>query len=339
MSGKALNSNAAGAIGARSRMKPPPLLQTARLLPEERYVVDRPVDARGQYQLDLPADFPLVIKRLRFEAGQPSRPLTWHTYFEIFIALTSSCRLQIGEQVVSLAPGDLLVMDHLKLHAVLDFARPRLETVIVRFQPEIVRSLGAPDSDQLLLLPFHCQLEHHPHLLRACDPAAARVHAALAEVLRCYAGAGRDAYWQTGSRAFFLEVLHLLALQFRAAEHLKAEFERQQKRTGRLRRLFEYIGQHYAERISLPHAAGIAGLSKPQFHVVFKQATGMSLLAYLTQVRLGEAVRLLRETEQSIADIASQIGFADQSYFDRRFRRHFGCTPVEFRNRGQGREP
>jgi AraC-like DNA-binding protein len=315
-------------------MKRLPVLHAAvRRLAEERYVVDRPVDARGQYQLELPADFPLMIKRLRFDGGQQTRPLTWHTYFEIFLPLGSACRLRIGEQIVALAPGDLLVMDHLKLHAVLDFPRRRAEALVIRFLPELVRSRAPLESDQLLLLPFTTQVEDRPHILRAGDPEAAKVHAALAELLKCYAQADETLYWQTGSRAFFLVVLHFLAQQFRAADQLKKRSDQQQKRTGRLRKLFEYVGHHYAERISLPHAATIAGLSKPQFHVVFKQATGMSLLAYLTQVRLAEAVRLLRETDASIAEIASQIGFADQSYFDRRFRRHFGCTPVEYRTR------
>lgn len=57
----------------------------------------------------------------------------------------------------------------------------------------------------------------------------------------------------------------------------------------------------------------------------------MKLVAYLNHVRLADAVRLLRETNRSIADIADAAGFSDQSYSDKRFKRAFGRTPKEFR--------
>jgi AraC-like DNA-binding protein len=42
-------------------------------------------------------------------------------------------------------------------------------------------------------------------------------------------------------------------------------------------------------------------------------------------------MELLEETRESIAGIASRLGFSDQSHFDRRFRRKFGCTPSQHR--------
>ena len=51
----------------------------------------------------------------------------------------------------------------------------------------------------------------------------------------------------------------------------------------------------------------------------------------MNHVRLSNGARLLRETDHSIAEIASEVGFADQSYFDKRFKRAFGKAPKEFR--------
>jgi AraC-like DNA-binding protein len=307
------------------------LRRAATRLAGERYVVDRPVDARGQYQLELAGEFPFAVKRLHFSADDPAPPLTWHTYLELFVLLSRECRLRIGGATVTLTAGDVLVMDHLKLHAVLDFPAAHAEAIVIRFLPEVVRGLGSAALDHLLLLPFYCQFEEQPHVLRGGSPAAGSVHATLAELFACYASSDSDGYWQTGSRAHFLVLLHHLAKHFHAAERLQDEFTRQQAKTNRLRKLFEHVEANYASRITLPDAAAIAGLSKPQFHAVFKKATGMTLVDYLTQVRLTHAVRLLRETDRSIAEIATQVGFADQSYFDRRFRRHFGRTPRQLR--------
>lgn len=308
------------------------LQRASARLPGERYMVDRPVDARGQYQLELTGEFPLSVKRLSFAATDPAPPLTWHTYLELFVLLSPECRLQIGGSVVALTRGDTLVMDHLKLHAVRAFAGPRAEAIVIRFMPEIVRGFATAAADQLLLLPFYCQNEGEPRVLRGADPAAEAVHAALARMIEAYAEADESPYWQTGARAYFLETLHHLARHFRAAEVLRDQFARQHVKTNRLRKLFEHIERNYAARISLPEAAAMTGLSRPQFHAVFKKSTGLTLVDYLTQVRLTHAARLLRETDRSIAEIATQAGFADQSYFDRRFRRHFGLTPRQYRD-------
>lgn len=314
------------------------LRTAAERLPREPYRVDRPVDERGQYQLQLSPEFPLAIKRIAFAASEPKPPLTWHTYLEIFVLLSRGCRMQMGGTVLDLNPGDVLVMDHRKLHAVAGFPGVEMEAIVIRFLPEIVRSAGSAAADHLMLLPFYCQIEQQPHVARAEHADAAGVHASLASLLECFAEAERSPYGQTGARAHFLVVLHHLARHFQAAERLKELFTRQQPRLGRLQKVFEHIAERHAERISLPDMARKAGLSRAQFYRMFKQAAGMTLVDYLTQVRLTHAARLLQETDYSIAEIASAVGFADQSYFDRRFRRHFGRTPRHYRKR-PGAEP
>lgn len=314
------------------------LNRAATRLPGERYVVDRPLDARGQYQLELAGEFPLALKRLVYHADDPAPPFTWHTYLEIFVLLSPSCRFQLGRTRCTLARGDVLVVDNLKLHAVVDFPGERAEALIVRFLPELVRSAGTSAADHLMLLPFLCQEEERPPVVRALEPAADAIHGTLAHVVENYAASGRSPYWQTGARGHFLVLLHQLARHFQAAERLQELAARQQPRTGRLREVFEFIATHYAERISLPQMAAVARLSRPQFHTVFKHATGRTLVDYVTQVRLAHAVRMLQESDRSIAEIASAVGFADQSYFDRRFRLHYGQTPRLFR-RGTGRAP
>ncbi|HWA87121.1 MAG TPA: AraC family transcriptional regulator [Opitutus sp.] len=313
------------------------LQAAAGRLPREDYAVDPPVDRCGQYRLELPADFPLTVKRLSFSARQ-APPLTWHTYLELFMPLSGPCRVRMGGGVVELGCGDVLVMDHQKLHAVLDFPGPQAEAVVIRFLPEIVRGAGSAAADHLMLLPFYCQVAEQPHVWRAGERGAAAVQAALAELFASFAGTAAGAYEQTGARAYFLVVLHLLARHFRAAERLNELYARMQTKHGRLREVFEFIEERHAERIMLPEVAARAGLSRPQFHAVFKRAAGMTLVDYVNQVRLTRAARLLQETAQPVVEIANAVGFADQSYFDRRFRRRYGRTPLQFRRGGPAAE-
>lgn len=67
------------------------------------------------------------------------------------------------------------------------------------------------------------------------------------------------------------------------------------------------------------------------FSTVFKNATGLSFKEYLNKVRIEESKILLQNTDFSIIDIAVAVGFEDQSYFSKVFKKYTGTTPKQFR--------
>jgi AraC-like DNA-binding protein len=77
-------------------------------------------------------------------------------------------------------------------------------------------------------------------------------------------------------------------------------------------------------------------MSLPQFMKAFKKITGMTFVSYLTLVRLANAIPLLKRSSLPIGEIAKQVGFSDQSYFDRRFKAVFHQTPRAFRSKMDG---
>ncbi|HEX8914636.1 MAG TPA: AraC family transcriptional regulator [Humisphaera sp.] len=88
----------------------------------------------------------------------------------------------------------------------------------------------------------------------------------------------------------------------------------------------------FAEPITIPDLARSAGLSPYQFDRRVRKLFGLSAGQLLDKVRLDEAVRLLRETDEPVAAVALACGYGDQSAFARRFRQSTGLTPREFRN-------
>ncbi len=307
------------------------LLEVCRPLRFEPHDIEAQLDTRGRYEVPLDEEFPLLIKLFRYTSRRHTRRATWHDRLELFLPLDGPTRFRMGEQEVELQRGDLLVVDNLKLHHVVDFPGFDTRVIVVSFLPEFVYSLGSPTHDYAFLLPFYSKVARRPHVVRAGEAAAAEGQGALARLLNCYFDSAATPFRQAGAKAFLLELLYHLATHFRASEVVKWEFMRQQERSLRLKKLFEHINAHTAERLSVNAAARIAGMSTSQFMTLFKQVAGMTLVAYLNHARLANAARLLRETTRSIAEIASETGFSDQSYFDKRFKRAFGRTPKEFR--------
>jgi len=115
-----------------------------------------------------------------------------------------------------------------------------------------------------------------------------------------------------------------------------AKMAREQAASGKIsasavRRVKEHVEAHLSESVDLAQMAGVAGLSVFHFAREFKQATGVTPHCYLTRRRVGRAQELLAHSGMHLSEIASAVGFFDQSHMARHFRQILGTTPREFR--------
>lgn len=97
--------------------------------------------------------------------------------------------------------------------------------------------------------------------------------------------------------------------------------------TPTLRRIFDYINSHLEHDLTLAEIAREANLSPYHFTRLFKQTTGESLHQYVIRQRVEAAKRLLLDEQLPIAEVATKVGFADQSHLGRHLKRSFGVTP------------
>lgn len=95
----------------------------------------------------------------------------------------------------------------------------------------------------------------------------------------------------------------------------------------------EYIDAHLAAPLSLQELAAVVQLSPSYFARCFAQAMGQTPYQYVLERRLAQAMTLLTSTDNPIAGIARDVGFASQSHLTATFRRLVGCTPKAFRTR------
>jgi AraC-like DNA-binding protein len=90
---------------------------------------------------------------------------------------------------------------------------------------------------------------------------------------------------------------------------------------------------------ALPDYAALAesaGLSERSLRRAFRKRFGTSPHQYLIEARVGEAMRLLLETDWPIKRVAASLGYADVFYFTRQFRRHAGVSPAAYRRSREG---
>jgi len=98
-----------------------------------------------------------------------------------------------------------------------------------------------------------------------------------------------------------------------------------------LRRAKDLADARYAEPLDVAALAQVAGLSPAHFSRTFREAFGESPHAYLLTRRLERAAALLRNTDNSVADICIAVGLTSIGSFTTSFKRMFGATPTAYR--------
>ena len=92
----------------------------------------------------------------------------------------------------------------------------------------------------------------------------------------------------------------------------------------------KYIQFNYSHDISIDDVAKSVGVSRSHLYRVFMLNVGKSPIDYLTEYRVNEACKLLRSGTLSIAEVAASVGFLDQFYFSRVFKRAKGVPPSKY---------
>lgn len=298
----------------------------------EAFSIDNRIDAGLHYQLILDPSFPFAIKLYSYSpsAFPNLTRYNWHERLEINIPLTGSGHFRMGGRILDFSSGDIIVVDNLKLHGSVDYHGQVRKAAVITFMPDLICGPGSYPCDSVYLRPFFCRASDVDPVLRTNHPFWKEVDAALSKVAECYS-AGQQPIYQSGCKIYLLEALYALTRHFGLAESESGELTVRMHQSLQFGRLHEYLWDNYPEPHTVASAASIVGMTKYRFMKFFKKATGTTFVDYLTQLRLSRALRLLIETDRSIADIATSVGFADQCYFDRCFRRHYLKTPRDVR--------
>lgn len=103
----------------------------------------------------------------------------------------------------------------------------------------------------------------------------------------------------------------------------------------RFKRVFEFIDDNLDRPVFRDELSSIVNLSPSRFHASFLEATGLSPMAYVTQLRLRKAQERLLGSGDAVHVIAQAVGFRDPFHFSRTFSRHLGISPSVYRQRAR----
>lgn len=246
----------------------------------------------------------------------------WHFHPELELTwiLRSRGRRFVGDSIEDYRDGDLVLLGPGVPHTWHSEPGGRHEALVLQFAPDFLGEgfLRAPE-----LLALRRLIERAARGL-VFGPRTLRRVAGLLEGMEDVEGLPR--------LRLLLEVLERLAAA-RDVRPLASRAPASPRREdlGRIDRVCRFLAERYTGDVALAEAAATAHLSVPAFCRFFKSRTGKTLVAYLNELRIGRACRLLLETDRSVSDICYDAGFHNLSNFNRRFLALKRSTPRAYR--------
>ncbi len=233
---------------------------------------------------------PLYVQRYAGPRMRPQR--TAHDYWELTYVFKGHGVLSCPQHDYALVPGSAVLLPPRLEHA--ERAEAGLDTLWVGLRGEALRRVKQPVA-----------------------VAAGAELAATAEVLWLRA---LRPFGQIGAELDGLALALLGRFQ-------RLALDNQRELDQLVERIIAHLQQHFAAPQSVAALAARFGCSAGYLHRSFKLRTGRSPVQYLTELRLEQAVRLLRHSTLSISKIAQRVGYRDPLYFSRQFRKRYRCPP------------
>ena len=256
----------------------------------------------------------------------------WHSELEFVEILQGAIECHIGEEIIELREGDTFFINSGVIHKYQASKVCREKQCMfsdILFLPEII----APNSSLIYekyIRPI--VLYGKPFLVmrqtQAWEESVQNLYHHIVNV--CLAEEDlTELRIQAGISELWTRLFHYL---------YREESEQQENKNilaqARLRKMMQFIWDHFHEKITLDDIAASANISKSAALRCFRSGMQTSPVGYLNDFRLNRAKELLLTSHSTVSEIAVSVGFDNVGYFDRVFRRTFGLTPKQFAKQG-----
>lgn len=237
-----------------------------------------------------------------------------HSYTELFYIIGGDGQFQINEMLFPVHAHQLVVLNPNIIHTEVSYEAQPLEYIVLGIEGF---ELTIPDSGEARYCIYSFP-EHNPVL--TC----------MQNVLREMQE--RKPEYQTACLAY----MDIIMVQLMRSASVSMTQTHSRFPTNRqCASVRQYIDQHYKESITLDLLAEKVSINKYYMAHAFKSEYGVSPINYLISCRIREGKRLLAETDLSLSQIASVLGFSSSSYFSQSFRNAEGISPTEYRKMNQ----
>lgn len=259
----------------------------------------------------------LALKQYVYRAG--SYHYNWHPEMELLLVLKGHVEVCSSGRTAALGVGDLIGIGANVGHATFSPAADGV-LLLLRLDMSCLRDFF-PNSETVDI-----QINSEGQDLNL--PVFRQIRQNMADMmLNPLQNAGQRIRFEKSLFA----LLDTLVNVFPVSEVRRNTLQIKQNQNEVVSRLVRIIDENYHQKIGLEELGRRASYHPSYVSQIFKSCLGINYMDYLTRIRMREAIKDLRLSDDSISDIALRNGFPDVKSFNQHFRQSFGKTPGEFR--------
>ena len=238
-----------------------------------------------------------------------------HRDFELSWILDGETEVSFGPEKLILKKNDLFIANPYDIH--------ELHSV----SPALILSLQVSPA---FFMPFFSGIEHlvfPDH--RFSTEAASSVRTLLYQIAINYVK--KEPMYELLCASAINQLFYRLFSDLPFSSRTNKELLQSRKKGDLMVKIVNYIDTHSSEKLLLSDIAENENINLYYLSHLFKNSFGMPFQEYLSRVRCEKARKQLILTDLSLLDICIGCGFSDPKYFNRDFRRQYGCTPKQYR--------
>ena len=240
-----------------------------------------------------------------------------HRDFELSWVLDGETEVRFGPERLLLKKNDLFISNPYDIHE------------LHSASPALILSLQVSPA---FFMPFFNRIEHlmfPDHLVSS--EAASSVRTLLYQIAVSYMK--KEPMYELSCASAINLLFHRLFSDLPFSSRTNKELLQSRKKGDLMGKIVDYIDHHSDEKLLLSDIAENENMNLYYLSHLFKNSFGMPFQEYLSRVRCEKARKQLILTDLSLLDICLGCGFSDPKYFNRDFRRQYGCSPKQYRQR------
>lgn len=280
----------------------------------------------------LNTDFPFKIK---FAEMKPfydmGRIYHWHNYLEISYVKEGKGVYHIEDRSYELEKGDIIIINNIEPHFMEVSPPNEMHQPVLMIDPKLLYSSSTNSFEYNYLAPFFNRSGRFHNKIRNNSKHAKEIYDLLEEIVVEYLD--KSSGYELMIKAKLLNVVTILFRHYASELVVSPDILKRAKNLGKIRPSIEYLNNNSSDNITLTKLSELSFMSAAYFSSFFKKTTGLSPFEYLNQLRITNALTMLRSTNNKINDIAFTCGFNNLSHFNRVFRKTTGKTPKEFKEK------
>lgn len=251
------------------------------------------------------------------------QPLHSHSSLEIGYCFRGKGTFIFEDKRYDVCKGDVFIVNNTELHIAQSAQHDPSQYIFLNFEPTMFLL-----EDEKLLLPFAYRSERFENHVAAETPLAKALGASIQQIYEELES--KEEGYLTVARSKLLELGVLLLRHYRNT-FSTSQWLKMTRSQHEIKELLQFAQERFLEPIMLGDAAAHIGWSQSRTSRFFKEHLGISLMHYITQLRISDAKKRLVATAESIASICFSSGFQSVASFYRAFHSATGMSPQDYR--------